>query len=72
MNAVIDDQAGVGHELGDFRDAADVFHAILGREAEVGVQPVPDVVAVEDVDVHGEVEELALERVGDRGFARAG
>ena len=51
-----DDDAGVGEELGGFGDAADVFHAVFGGEAEVAVEPVADVVAVEDVGLDTEVE----------------
>jgi hypothetical protein len=45
------DQAGIGHQLGDFGDAADVFHAIGIGEAEIAVEAVADIVAVEDEGV---------------------
>jgi len=45
------DQPGVGHEFGDFGDAADVFGAVLIAKAEVAVQAVADVVAVEQIGV---------------------
>jgi integrase len=66
-----DDDAAVGHEFRDFGDAADVFDAVLGGEAEVRVEAVPDVVAVEDVSVDGAVEEFAFELAGEGGFAGA-
>ncbi len=64
-------RAAVGHEVGHFGDAPDVFHAILGGEAEVRVQAVPDIVAVKDVHMDIAVEEFPLERLGDGRFAGA-
>src|SRR5581483_956673 len=66
------DDAGVGEEFSDLADAADVFLAVPGREAEIGIQAVADVVAVEDVGVLAGVEEFAFEFGGDGGLARAG
>ena len=43
------DDAGVGEQLGHVRDPADVLGPIVGREPEIGVQSVADVVAVEQV-----------------------
>jgi hypothetical protein len=45
------DQAGVGHQLRHLGDAADVLHAVGVGEAEIAVEPVADIVAVEDVGV---------------------
>src|SRR5690606_8702915 len=41
------DQAGIDHELGDFRDATQVFDAVAFGEAEVAIEPQADIVAVE-------------------------
>ena len=43
------DEAGVGHQGRDVADAADVLGSVLGAEAEVAVEAVADVVAVEHV-----------------------
>src|SRR5581483_2024129 len=64
------DDAGVGEELCDLADAADVLRPVLGREAEVGVQAVADVVAVEDVRAHAAVPERLFDRDRNRRLAR--
>ena len=66
------DDAGVGEELRDLADAADVLGAVLGREAEVLVEAVADVVAVEDVGAHAALPEALLEVDRDGRFAGAG
>ena len=71
MNDDEHDQSGVGHERGDLGDPADVLDPIGFGEAEVAVEPVPDVVAVEEVGVAAEGVEPLLDQVGDRGLARA-
>ena len=43
-----DHQAGVHHELGHLRDAADVLHPVGGLKAQIPVQTLTHVVAVED------------------------
>jgi hypothetical protein len=65
------DDAGVGEELRDLADAPDVLGAILGREPEILVQAVPDVVAVEDVGADAALGEPLLEVDRDGGLARA-
>ena len=47
MNEVRHDQAGIGHQLRDFGDAADVLDAVGGGEAEILVEAMTHVVAVE-------------------------
>src|SRR5262249_47543972 len=59
------DDAAVGEELRDLADAADVLGPIFGREAEIGVQAVTDVVAVEDVSAHAAIPERLLQRDRD-------
>ena len=66
-----DDQPGIRHQARDFGDAADVLGAVGLREAEVLVEAVPDVVAVEHDRVHAGEVEAALDLVGDRRLARA-
>jgi len=43
------DDSGVGEKSSHFRHAADVLLSVLGGEAQVLVQPVADVVAVQTV-----------------------
>ena len=66
------DDAGVGEQLGDLADAADVFLAVGGGEAEVLVQPVADVVAVEHVGQPAALHQGVFQREGDGALARAG
>ena len=65
------DQAGVDHQLGDLGDAADVLDPVGVGEAEVLVEPVADVVAVEQVGVAAQRVQLLLDQVGDRRLAGA-
>ena len=58
-------------QLGHFGDAADVFLAVGGGEAEVAVQAVAHVVAVEIEGLAAQLEETPFERLGDRRFAGA-
>ena len=66
------DQTRVDHQLRDLGHAADVLHAVGVGEPEVGVQTVPDVVAIEQVGVVTAAMKLALDQVGDRRLAGAG
>src|SRR3546814_4792858 len=43
------DQAGIDHEPRGLGYATDVFHPVLIGKTQVLVQPVPDVVAIQDV-----------------------
>lgn len=64
------DGGGVGEELGDLGNAADVLVAVLLGEAQVLVEPEADVVAVEAVGVDAELQQVLLEGCGDGGLAR--
>ena len=66
------DRAGVDEQLRDLADPADVLGPVLGREAEVAVEPVADVVAVEDVGEAAVGEQPVLDGVGERALAGAG
>ena len=66
-----DDQPGVGHQPRHFGDAADVLDAVLVGEAEIAVQPMANIVAVQDVGVAAGSVQLLLEKVGDRRLAGA-
>ncbi|EEF93550.1 hypothetical protein CATMIT_01818, partial [Catenibacterium mitsuokai DSM 15897] len=65
------DQAGVGHQLGHFGDAADVLDPVGVGETQILVQTVADVVAVEDEGVVAERVQLLVDQVGDGRLARA-
>ena len=62
--------AGIGQQLGDVGDAPDVLGSIGGREAEVDVQPVADVVAVEQVGGTARRDQRRLDGRGDGRLAR--
>ena len=66
-----DDEPGIGHQPRHFGDAADVLDALGLGEAEVLVEAVPDIVAVEDVGVPAFGGEPLLDEVGDGRLARA-
>jgi len=42
-----DDEAGVVHQLRHFCDAADIFRAILGAEAQIAIKPMAYIIAIE-------------------------
>ena len=54
------------------RDAPDVFLAVGGAKAKVGVEAQADVVAVEAVGVVGSLEEGLLQSVGDGTLSARG
>ena len=66
------EHAAVGEELRDLADAADVLGAVGGREAEVLVQPVAHVVAVEHVGEVAALDQRVLGGHRDRRLAGAG
>ena len=65
------DKSRIGHQPCHLGHPADVLDAVGVREPEVAVQPVPDIVAVEDVGVAALRVQLLLEEVRDRRLARA-
>jgi hypothetical protein len=67
-----DDDAGIREELRHLTDPADVLAAVVGREAEVRIQAVADVVAVEHVGEPPSLDEGVLGRDRDRRLPRAG
>ena len=66
------DQPGVDHQPRHLGDAPDVLDAVGFGEAEVLVQPVAHVVAVEQIGVPAERVQPLLDQVGDRRLAGAG
>ena len=65
------DEAGVDEQRRHLADAADVLVAPAFGEIEILVEPVADVVAVQQIAVVAALHQRLLERVGDRGLARA-
>jgi hypothetical protein len=63
------DQSGIDEQLRHLGDAADVFHPIGIAEAEIAVEPMAHVVAVEQIGVAAAGVERAFERIGQRRFA---
>ena len=59
MSGTIAIDPGVGEEPGDLAGAPDVLGPVRGAEAEVAVQPVAEVVAVEHVGEHAAADEHA-------------
>ena len=66
------DQSGLGHELGDFADAADVFDPVDFGKAQILVEPMPDIVAIEQDGMDAMRVKPRFDQIGDRRFARAG
>ena len=64
------DQADVGHQLRHLADAADVLDPVGGGEAEILVEAVADVVAVEQGGMNAALVQPRLDQIGDRRFAR--
>ena len=64
------DRARVGEQARGVRGAADVLGAVLGREAEVLVEPVAQVVAVEAIGRAAVHDQALLQRGRDRRLAR--
>ncbi|SKN32588.1 Uncharacterised protein [Mycobacteroides abscessus subsp. abscessus] len=66
------DNTGVGKDLGHGTHAADILGAICRRESEVGVEAVPQVVAVEPIGRDTSGYQAALQFHGDGGFSGGG
>ena len=64
-------QAGIDHQLRDFGDAADILDAVGIGEAEIAVEAVADIVAVEQIGDVALGMELLLDEIGDGRFAGA-
>ena len=71
MNETSTIKPGIDEQLRRFRHAADVLDAVGIGEAEIVVEAVADIVAVEQVGVAALAEQPLLDEIGDRRFARA-
>ena len=67
-----DDGAGVGEQLGHLAHPADVLLPVSGGEAEVTIQAVADVVAIQGVGVVAQVEEFLFQVYRQGRFPGAG
>ena len=65
------DQAGIGHQVGRLDHAPDVLDPVGVGEAQVPVQAMADIVAIQRVGVPAERQQPLLDAVGDRRLARA-
>lgn len=65
-------QSSVSKQLGHLGDTADVLLAVLGREAQVLVQAVTDVVSVQGVTRDGVGYEVLLQRETDGSLPGTG
>ncbi len=65
------DQSGIDHQLRDFARAPDIFDPISLGEAEVAVEAVSDVVAVQQHRMMRHREQLLLDEVGNGRLAGA-
>ena len=61
--------ARFGEQFGHFGHAADVFLARGGGEAQVGTEPVPEVVAIQHKHLAAGAEQFPLQFHGEGGFA---
>lgn len=64
-------QAGVGKQLGHFRNTPDVFFPVFGGEAQVFVQSVANVVSVQGVTRDGVWHEVLFQGKADGGLPGA-
>ena len=65
------DEPGVGHQPRHLADAADVLDPVGCGEAQVLVETVADIVAVEERSMDAARMKPGLNQIGDRRFSRA-
>ena len=63
-----DDQTGLHKQLRRLSHAADILHPVRVGKAEILVEPVADIVAVEHVSVPTERVQPLLQHIGDGGL----
>ena len=63
------DQSGVRHQPGDLADAADILDPVFLGEAEIAVEAVADIVAIEQQRVCAARVQAGLDQIGDGRFA---
>lgn len=67
-----DNKTGIHHQFGYFGNAADILHAVGVGEAEVFVEALANVVAVQDISAIAACMQLHFQSVSQRRFTRAG
>ncbi|MEW5304455.1 MAG: hypothetical protein WDW36_007065 [Sanguina aurantia] len=65
------DQARIDHQVGNFGNAPDILDPVLRCEAEILVDAVTDVVAVQQIRVIAEHVQATFDQVGDGRLTRA-
>jgi hypothetical protein len=70
MNAVMHDQASIRHQLRDLADTADILDPVGLGEAQVLVEAVAHIVAIEQEGMPVHEVQLLLDQVGDGRFTR--
>src|ERR1700757_3899226 len=65
------DHPRLGHQLGDFADAPDVFNPVSVSETEIAIEAVAHIVAIEQHCVPSAGQQLLLDEIGDRRFPGA-
>src|ERR1700719_1230534 len=63
-------QPRIRHQLRDFRNTANVLHAIDRRKSKIGVQSVANVVAIQNKDLHVTIEQIRFKTSGQGRLAR--
>jgi hypothetical protein len=63
------DEAGVGHQPGHLGDATDVLDPVGLGESQIAIEPLPDVVAVEQIGVATGFVQPPVKQVGESGFS---
>ena len=66
------DQAGIGHQAGHLAHTADVFYPVGIGKAQILVQPVAHIVAIQQIGVTVHPCELLFHKIRNGGFARPG
>ena len=71
MNEEKDQAARIGKELGHLADPADVLRTVFGRESQVAIQTLADVVSIQDIGLMTPVGEKLFGRHRQRRFTGA-
>jgi len=67
-----DDQTGIHHKLGDLGDSTNIFDPVSLGESKIPIEPMADIITIENVSVFAFGMEALFQQVGNRGFSRTG